>query len=75
MDVASRYEFLFFLDASSSYNQICLNPLDQKKITFISEKRTFCLKVMPFGLKNTRATYQRMVKKVFRGLIGKILKA
>lgn len=39
------------------------------------EKCTFYFNVMPFGLKNARATYQRMVSKVFKGLIGKILKA
>lgn len=26
---------------------------------------------MPFGLKNTKATYQKMVMKVFKGLIGR----
>lgn len=34
-------------------------------------KRFFCYKVMPFGLKNADAIYQRMVTKVFRGLIGR----
>lgn len=29
---------------------------------------------MPFGLKNTRATYQRLVRKMFREHIGKSMK-
>ena len=31
----------------------------------------YCYKVMPFGLKNVGATYQRLVTKMFRHLIGK----
>lgn len=38
------------------------------------EKGTFCLKVMPFGLKNIGATYLLIVIKIFEGLIQRILK-
>ena len=31
----------------------------------------YCYKVMPFGLKNAGATYQRLVTKMFRDEIGK----
>ena len=37
------------------------------------EEGVFCYKVMPFGLKNTRATYQRMMNKVFKNQIGRNL--
>lgn len=40
---------------------------------FITEKGMFCLKVMPFGLKNASATYQRMASKIFVALIREIL--
>ena len=33
----------------------------------------FCYLVMAFGLKNTGATYQRLVKKIFKDLIGKMM--
>ena len=29
---------------------------------------------MPFGLKNTRVTYQRLVNRMFKYLIGKLIK-
>ena len=38
---------------------------DEEKIAFIIDQRTYCYKVMPFGLKNARATYQRTVNKIF----------
>ena len=58
------------MDAFSSYNQILIHPYDQEKTTFITEKGIFCYKVMPFGLKNAGATYQRLVNKIFADMLG-----
>lgn len=41
------------------------------KVSFITEGGTFCYKLMPFGLKNTGATYQRLVDKVFAAQKGR----
>ena len=41
------------------------------KIAFIMPHRLFCYNVMQFGLKNVRATYKRLVTKMFRPLLGK----
>ena len=46
---------------------------DAEKTTFITPHRLYCYKVMPFSLKNARATYQRLVTKIFRPLLGKTL--
>ncbi|KAM1500023.1 hypothetical protein ACFX10_022634 [Malus domestica] len=43
---------------------------DKEKITFVIEQGTYCYKVMPFGLKNTKATYQRLVNMMFKKQIG-----
>ena len=48
-----------------------MHPPDVEKTTFITPHRLYCYNVMPFGLKNARATYQRMVTKIFRPLKGK----
>ena len=48
-----------------------MNPTDQEKTTFITEEGLYCYKVMPFGLKNVGATYQRLVNKVFADKIGR----
>jgi hypothetical protein len=44
---------------------------DQEKTAFITPKGIYCYRVMPFGLKNAGATYQRMVTSMFGHLIGK----
>uniref|UniRef100_A0A2N9IPA1 Uncharacterized protein n=1 Tax=Fagus sylvatica TaxID=28930 RepID=A0A2N9IPA1_FAGSY len=45
------------------YNQIMMDDADQEKTSFITSKGLFCYKVMPFGLKNAGATYQRLMNK------------
>ena len=43
---------------------------DQKKTSFVTEQGTYCYQVMPFGLKNAGATYQRLVNRMFQKQIG-----
>ncbi|KAL0462604.1 UNVERIFIED_CONTAM: hypothetical protein Slati_0148000 [Sesamum latifolium] len=59
------------MDASQGYHQIMLAPEDHKKVSFITSRGTFCYIAMPFGLKNARATYQRLVDKIFWPQIGR----
>ena len=37
---------------------------------FVTEKEIYCYKVMPFGLKNAGAIYQRLISKMFLKPIG-----
>nr|XP_025625780.1 uncharacterized protein LOC112718093 [Arachis hypogaea] len=62
------------MDAYSGYNQILMHPEDQSKTAFITEHGNFCYRVMPFGLKNAGATYQRLMDKVFHHQIGRNMK-
>ncbi|XP_061344701.1 uncharacterized protein LOC133290607 [Gastrolobium bilobum] len=39
-------------------------------MAFITQNANYCYTMMPFGLKNAGATYQRMMNEVFRDLIG-----
>ena len=59
------------MDAFSGYNQIMMDNVDQEKTFFITSKGLFCYRVMPFGLKNAGATYQRLMNKMFRNQIGR----
>jgi len=42
----------------------------RSKTAFITDWANFCYEVMPFGLKNAGATYQRLMDQIFRGQIG-----
>ena len=64
-----------FLDAYRGYHQIAMHEPDQEKTTFITLRGVFCYKVMPFGLKNAGATYQRMVTKMFEPVLDKTINA
>jgi len=66
-------ELLSFMDAFSGYNQIMMNPEDQEKTSFITDRGIYCYKVMPFGLKNAGATYQRAVNKMFKEHLAKTM--
>ena len=59
-----------FLDAFQGYHQIALALEDREKIAFISLDANYHYTVMPFGLKNAGATYQRMMTGMFRDKIG-----
>lgn len=61
IDATARHELMSYLDAYFGYNKIKMNPEDQKKVSFKTNFGTYCYNVMPFGLKNTRAIYQRLV--------------
>ena len=46
-----------------------MHKQDKESTTFITNMSLFYYRVMPFGLKNVGATYQRLVNKIFRPLI------
>jgi hypothetical protein len=62
---------LSFLDAYSGYNQIKLKREDEEKTAFLTPYGVFCYQVMPFGLKNIGATYQRMMQNCLGSQIGR----
>ena len=70
VDATAGYELLSFMDAFSGYNQISMDPDDQEKTSFVTGQGTYCYRVMPFGLKNAGATYQRLVNRMFQMQIG-----
>ncbi|KAA3469334.1 protein NYNRIN-like [Gossypium australe] len=71
VDNTVGYSLFSFMDGFSGYNQIKIHPEDMEKTTFIILWGTFCYKVMPFGLKNAGATYQRAMVTLFHDMTHK----
>ena len=60
-----------FLDSFQGHHQIPLALSDQEKTTFVTLNGNYHYKVMPFGLKNAEATYQKMMTRMFEPQLGK----
>ncbi|XP_024013058.1 uncharacterized protein LOC112087264 [Eutrema salsugineum] len=73
VEVTAGNRLLTFMEAFSGYNQILMHPDDREKTAFITDRGIYCYKVMPFGLKNAGATYQRLVNKMFADQLGKTM--
>uniref|UniRef100_A0A2N9J4D2 Uncharacterized protein n=1 Tax=Fagus sylvatica TaxID=28930 RepID=A0A2N9J4D2_FAGSY len=58
-----------FMDGFSGYNQIKMAEEDKSKTAFVTHWGTFVYDVMPFGLKNAGATYQRAMVTLFHNMI------
>jgi hypothetical protein len=48
-----------------------MSELDEEKTSFITDRGLYCYNMMPFGLKNAGATYQRLVNRMFCDQIGR----
>lgn len=73
VDSTAGHALLSFLDAYSGYNQIKMHTPDRQHTSFVNDCGLYCYTVMPSGLKNARATYQRHVNKMFQDMIGKTM--
>ncbi|XP_065023311.1 uncharacterized protein LOC135649130 [Musa acuminata AAA Group] len=71
IDATTGHARLSFMDAYSGYNQIRMAPGDREHTAFLTDQGVYFYKVMPFGLKNAGATYQRTVNKMFSHQIGR----
>ncbi|GKV06375.1 hypothetical protein SLEP1_g18276 [Rubroshorea leprosula] len=73
VEAASGNERLSLLNAYSGYHQVHMAPEDEVKTSFYAGDEIYYYVMMPFGLKNAGATYQKMVTIVFRAQIGRNL--
>ena len=73
VDSITRHDMLSFMDGFFSYNQILINPNDHHKIAFTTPWGNFCWNVIPLGIKNAGATYQRAMVTMFHQHIHKMV--
>ncbi|XP_038062608.1 uncharacterized protein LOC119733100 [Patiria miniata] len=59
------------LDLKSGYHQMAMAPEDVEKTAFICEEGLYQFKVLPFGVVNGPASFQRLMETVLRDFIGK----
>ena len=70
VDSTTGHGMFSYLDAFFGYHKIPMSPADEEKTAFITPHGLYCNKVMLFRLKNARATYQKLMTKIFKPLIG-----
>ena len=73
VDAIIGHGMLSFIDSFSKYHQIPMFQSDEEKTTFITPHGLYCYKVMSFRLKNVGTTYQKLITKIFKSLIGRIV--
>ena len=71
VDNTANHALLSFMDGYARYNQILMAEEDMEKTTFITPWGTYCYTVMPFGLKNAGATYQRAATALLHDMMHK----
>ena len=69
LDTLAGKKLVSFLDGFSGYNQIKIALEDQDKTIFTCPWGTYAYKVLPFGLCNAPATFQREVLDIFVDLV------
>jgi hypothetical protein len=68
LHLAKQTLYMTTIDLKSGYWQISVRESDRDKTCFTSPCGTFRFKRMPFGLKNSGATFQRLIDRFRNGL-------
>uniref|UniRef100_A0A2N9H3G7 Integrase catalytic domain-containing protein n=1 Tax=Fagus sylvatica TaxID=28930 RepID=A0A2N9H3G7_FAGSY len=71
IDSAAGHAMFSFMDGFSGYNQIRMSTKDAEETAFRTPIGNFYYTIMPFGLKNAGATYQRTMTAMFHDMMHK----
>ncbi|MCW4335043.1 MAG: RNase H-like domain-containing protein [Candidatus Thiodiazotropha endolucinida] len=68
LDALEGAKWFSTLDCTSGFFQVQNHPSDMDKTAFVCSKGLFAFRVMPMGLVNSPATYQRLMEHIMSGL-------
>ena len=68
LDMLAGKRWFSTLDLASGYWQVSLSPDTRCKTAFATHSGLFQFRVMPFGLCNAPATFERLMDRVLQGL-------
>ena len=68
LDLLSGMKYFSTLDLATGYWQVNMSTDSREKTAFVTHKGLYEFSVMPFGLCNTPATFQRLMEVTLRGL-------
>ena len=70
LDSLAGAQWFSTLDLKSGYWQVALEPADREKSAFCLDRGLWQFTVMPFGLWNAPAPFERLIERVMRGVVG-----
>lgn len=73
LDTLSGSKWFSTLDLASGYWQVQMHPKDREKTAFVTRYGMYEFNVMPFGLCNAPATFQRLMDKVYKDIAWKFV--
>jgi hypothetical protein len=72
LDTLAGAKLFSTLDRKSDYWQVGLHPDDKEKTTFSTSQRLWKFTIMPFGLCNAPAKFERLMEIILRGLTSHV---
>ena len=66
----SRARYIVSLDLLIKFHQVEVDPRDKAKASFLTHRGLYVYNVMPFGLCNAPASFQRLMQRMLGSLLG-----